>query len=403
MSASSSRDAEALSLVGRDSNLLAADLERHAETLGEIVNASRFLVIGGAGSIGQAVVRELFVREPRKLHVVDISENNLVELVRDLRSSAGYIRGEFATFALDAASPEFDAFLSADGGYDYVLNLSALKHVRSERDPYTLMRLLQTNVFNIESNVRAAIDLGVGRYFSVSTDKAANPVNMMGASKRIMELFLFRLSDRIAVSTARFANVAFSDGSLLHGFNNRLQKRQPIVAPSDIFRYFISAQESGQLCLLAALLGQTRETLIPKLVPESHLQRLSDVALRFVEQHGFEAVLCDSEAQARAMSGDALPPGKWPCYFSPATTTGEKTAEEFFTENEDIDWGRFDALGVIRHDLPDNPSRLDEFAEKVAALRQSGRWGREDLVALFHELLPNFEHAEKGEFLDQRM
>ena len=208
-----------LELIGRTEELFAEDMIRYGKELSERVAGATFLVIGGAGSIGQAVVKEIFKRNPSKLHVVDISENNLVELVRDIRSSLGYIDGEFKTFALDIGSDIYDAFIEADGKYDYVLNLSALKHVRSEKDPYTLMRMIDVNVFNTDKTLAQSAETGVKKYFCVSTDKAANPVNMMGASKRIMEMFLMRRSLQIPVSTARFANVAFSDGSLLHGFN----------------------------------------------------------------------------------------------------------------------------------------------------------------------------------------
>ncbi len=244
-----------LKLIGRTSELFVDDINNHEEELSRIVSASRFLVIGGAGSIGQATVKEIFKRNPKKLHVVDISENNLVELVRDIRSTFGYITGDFQTYALDVGSYVYDAFWDADGEYDYVLNLSALKHVRSEKDPYTLMRMIDVNIFNTEKTIKQAIEKGVKKYFCVSTDKAANPANMMGASKRIMEVFLMQLSEHISISTARFANVAFSDGSLLHGFNQRIQKRQPIVAPNDVKRYFVTPQESGELCLMSAIFG----------------------------------------------------------------------------------------------------------------------------------------------------
>ena len=217
-----------LSLIGREKELFRTDISNYEIQLKEIVSSSSFLVIGGAGSIGQAVTKEIFKRNPRKLHAVDISENNMVELVRDIRSSLGYIDGEFKTFALDAGSIEYDAFIKADGKYDYILNLSALKHVRSEKDPYTLMRMIDVNIFNTDKTLRQAIENGTKKYFCVSTDKAANPVNMMGASKRIMEMFVHRRSEEIEVSMARFANVAFSDGSLLHGFNQRIEKKQPI-------------------------------------------------------------------------------------------------------------------------------------------------------------------------------
>jgi FlaA1/EpsC-like NDP-sugar epimerase len=249
-----------LSLIGRTKPLFSADITAHEKTISEIISSSRFLVIGGA-----AVTREIFKRNPRVLHVLDISENNMVELVRDIRSSIGYNDGEFATFAIDCGSDIFSAFIGSGKGYDYVLNLSALKHVRSEKDPFTLMRMIDVNVFNTDKTMKEALEKGAKKYFCVSTDKAANPVNMMGASKRIMEMFLMRRSLELPVSTARFANVAFSDGSLLYGFNRRIEKNQPISAPNDVRRYFVTPKESGELCLMSCLLGDNRDVFFPKL------------------------------------------------------------------------------------------------------------------------------------------
>ena len=260
-----------LKLLGRSKPLFDDDISDQNEKLKDLVQKSRFLVIGGAGSIGQAVTREIFKRNPLSLHVVDISENNMVELVRDIRSTLGYIDGEFKTFAIDCGSIEFEALMRSSKTYDYVLNLSALKHVRSEKDPFTLMRLIEVNVLNTIKTIKMAEAQGTKKYFCVSTDKAANPVNMMGASKRIMEMFLMRESETIEISTARFANVAFSDGSLLHGFNQRFAKRQPISAPNDVRRYFVTPQESGELCLMSCLLGQNRDIFFPKLSEELRL------------------------------------------------------------------------------------------------------------------------------------
>jgi len=270
-----------LNLIGREKELFGQDVNEHENGLRLAVSSSTFLVIGGAGSIGQAVTKEIFKRNPLKLHVVDISENNMVELVRDIRSSFGYINGDFQTFALDVGSIEYDAFIKADGKYDYVLNLSALKHVRSEKDPFTLMRMIDVNIFNTEKTIKQSIKSGVKKYFCVSTDKAANPVNMMGASKRIMEMFLMRRSLEMSISTARFANVAFSDGSLLHGFNQRIQKRQPIVAPQDIKRYFVTPKESGELCLMSCIFGENRDIFFPKLSEQLHLISFAEIAVKY--------------------------------------------------------------------------------------------------------------------------
>ena len=275
-----------LKLIGRTELLFKSDIAINELKLSEIVSNSKFLVLGGAGSIGQAVTKEIFKRNPKKIHVIDISENNMVELVRDVRSSYGYIEGDFQTFALDIGSVEYDAFIKADGQYDYVLNLSALKHVRSEKDPFTLMRMIDVNVFNTDKTIQQSIDCGAKKYFCVSTDKAANPVNMMGASKRIMEMFLMRKSKDIAISTARFANVAFSDGSLLHGFNQRIQKQQPIVAPSDIKRYFVTPQESGELCLMSCIFGENRDIFFPKLSEALHLITFANIAIKYLQERG---------------------------------------------------------------------------------------------------------------------
>jgi len=371
--------------------------------LDEKVRKSAFLVIGGAGSIGQAVVREIFARNPRKLHVVDISENNLVELVRDLRSSLGYIKGEFKTFALDVGSDIYDAFIDADGRYDYVLNLSALKHVRSEKDPYTLMRMIDVNIFNTDKTLAQSARKGVGKYFCVSTDKAANPVNMMGASKRIMEMFLMRRSLEITVSTARFANVAFSDGSLLHGFNRRLEKGQPLVAPSDIRRYFVTPKESGELCLMSAIFGQNRDIFFPKLSERLHLISFAEIAVRYLRMRGYEPYLCESEEEARASARHLPKEGKWPCLFTPSDTTGEKDFEEFYTDKERLDMARFENIGVILNDAVYDEEKLRMFEARVSAWRREGKWRKEEIVALFETMIPEFAHKETGRYLDGKM
>jgi len=317
-----------LALIGRSKPLI-VDLPLYEERLRQEIERSSFLVIGGAGSIGQAVVKEIFARGPRRLHVVDISENNLVELVRDIRSSFGYIQGEFRTFALDVGSLEFDVYFGNEGPFDYVLNLSALKHIRSEKDPYTLMRMVDVNILNTIKTIEMSIASGTRKYFCVSTDKAANPVNMMGASKRIMEMFLQRFGERIPISTARFANVAFSDGSLLYGFQQRLLKGQPIAAPNDVRRYFVTPQESGELCLMSAIFGKNGEIFFPKLSEELHMRTFSEIAVTFLKGQGYEAVACASEEEARQKVAEFKEKGQWPCYFSASDTTGEKGYEEF--------------------------------------------------------------------------
>ena len=392
-----------LNLVGRENPLFGADIAAHEGPLSEAVRSSRFLVIGGAGSIGQAVVREIFKRHPRVLHVVDISENNMVELVRDIRSTLGYIEGDFSTFAIDCGGREFEALMKASGGYDYVFNLSALKHVRSEKDPFTLMRLIEVNIFNTLKTIELARQTGAKRYFCVSTDKAANPVNMMGASKRIMEMFLMRESDAIPISTARFANVAFSDGSLLHGFNQRFAKRQPISAPNDVRRYFVTPQESGELCLMSGLLGETRDIFFPKLSEELHLTTFSDIATRYLNALGYEAVACATEDEARSRADELIPQRRWPCYFFASDTTGEKDFEEFFTDTEVLDMDRFASVGIVKNRTDYDPALLDDFCREISAFRSGEQWEKGPIVDLFNRMIPEFKHLDTGRYLDGRM
>ncbi|MEZ9398016.1 UDP-N-acetylglucosamine 4,6-dehydratase [Vibrio splendidus] len=392
-----------LPLIGREKELFSTDISNHESELKRIVSESRFLVLGGAGSIGQAVTKEIFKRNPKKLHVVDISENNMVELVRDIRSSFGYIDGDFQTFALDIGSLEYDAFIKADGKFDYVLNLSALKHVRSEKDPYTLMRMIDVNVFNTDKTIQQSIDAGAKKYFCVSTDKAANPVNMMGASKRIMEMFLMRKSEQMAISTARFANVAFSDGSLLHGFNQRIQKRQPIVAPNDIKRYFVTPQESGELCLMSCIFGENRDIFFPKLSEALHLISFADIAVKYLEQLGYEPHLCDTEEDARQLVHTLPEQGKWPCLFTASDTTGEKDFEEFFTDKEELDMSRFENLGIIKNDPLYEQELLSLFENSISEMKDERAWTKEQIVKLFFTMIPDFGHKETGKYLDSKM
>lgn len=404
-----------LSLIGRNKDLFNEDISNHEKELSEIIQASRFLVIGGAGSIGQAVSKEIFKRNPQKLHVVDISENNMVELVRDIRSSYGYIYGDFQTFALDVGTVEYDTFWKADGQYDYVLNLSAIKHVRSEKDPFTLMRMIEVNIFNTDKTLQQCIENRVKKYFCVSTDKAANPVNMMGASKRIMEMFVNRRSKDINVSMARFANVAFSDGSLLHGFDQRIKKQQPIVAPNDIKRYFVIPKESGELCLMSCIFGENRDIFFPKLSELLHLITFAEIAERYLKEKGLKPFLCQTEDEARDFFTDHPSQityhrsritdhsKEWPCLFTTSDTTGEKHFEEFFTENETLDMDRFQNLGIIKNDLENFDGPIDYFEHSIRLMKENISWTKQEIVDLFHYMLPDFEHKETGRYLDGKM
>ncbi|MAG85883.1 MAG: UDP-N-acetylglucosamine 4,6-dehydratase [Flavobacteriaceae bacterium] len=389
-----------LNLIGRNKLLFSDDVL--ASGIDEVIASSSFLVVGGAGTIGQSVVKELFKRTPKKLHVVDLSENNLVELVRDIRSSLGYIKGDFRTFALDCASLEFKILFNDEGPYDYVLNLSALKHVRSEKDKYTLMRMVDVNILNTIFLLDLCIQHSVKAFFCVSTDKATNPVNMMGASKRIMELFVMNKSADVKVSMARFANVAFSDGSLLHGFSMRMAKKQPVSAPTDIRRYFITPQEAGELCLLSCIEGDNRDIFFPKLNAELDLLSFSDIGINYLKFHSYKPKIFSNEEEARA-GVKCIKEGFWPCYFFKSDTTGEKGFEEFFLENDAITLENYNKIGIIKNEWPDDEALLSSFLSEISRMKLTGHWNREIIIDLFSKMVPNFSHSEKGKYLDSKM
>ena len=392
-----------LSILSRTKSLFLKDLEKNSDSIKKIVGNSSFLVVGGAGSIGQAVSEQLFALNAKVLHVVDISENNLVELVRKIRSTTGYNSGEFRTFAIDVGSYEFLSFFEANGPYDFVLNLSALKHVRSEKDPYTLARLVKVNIFNSVSLAKLCGKNPNSKYFCVSTDKAANPVNMMGASKRIMELFLARQSSSQSISSARFANVAFSDGSLLHGFNQRFLNQQPISAPSDVLRYFVTKEESGQLCLMSCLFGGNMDIYFPKIDGNLSETSFSSIAQKYVTSKGFDPVICETEEEARRNASTLIQSGKWPCYFFSSDTTGEKDLEEFYTQSENVDFSTFFDIGVVKYSGIYSEDKLLEFERSFNRWVSSSRLDKAGLIEIFNNCIQEFKHSEKNKSLDERM
>lgn len=392
-----------LSFLGRSSNLFFSDISENENDLQEALKRSKCLVIGAAGTIGQAVTLELFKRAPKALHLVDISENNMVEIVRSIRSTIGYTNSDFQTFSIDCGSVQFEAFMEVHGPYDYIFNLSALKHVRSEKDPFTLMRMIDVNILNTLNILNLTKNKNLKKYFCVSTDKAANPVNMMGASKRIMELFAFKESVIQDLSMARFANVAFSDGSLLHGFTQRFLKKQPISAPNDVRRYFVTKQEAGELCMMSGILGENRQILFPKLSPDLHLVKFSDIAMNYLKSLGYESCECATEDEARARTNELIENKRWPCYFFESDTTGEKAFEEFYTEHENLDLDRFKSIGVINLDKNHQEKKLEDFVETIKRFKKEKSWSKKKLVRLFEDILPEFNHFETGKNLDQRM
>ena len=390
-----------LSLLQRSKNLFDKDFDAHKDEIYYLLNGAKILVIGGAGSIGKATVKQIFKRNPKILDIVDISENNLVELVRDIRSSTGHNQCELKTYAIDAGSSEFKFFFQ-NNTYDYIFNLSALKHVRSEKDPFTLMRMLEVNIFNVVGMLRFK-KYNLKNFFCVSTDKAVNSSNMMGASKKIMELFLLRESINQKLSMCRFANVAFSDGSLLHGFNQRFLKQQPISAPLDILRYFITEEESGIFCLLTCLLGENREIFFPKLNSDLKLIKFTDIVEKYLYQLGYSVGLCDSEEEARNKAKDLISKKKWPCFFFKSDTSGEKPFEEFYLKNENLNLNKFDSIGIIKNNLKFNEDDLNKFEQGIIKLKKKSSWTKKEILELFYIVIKDFSHKETGLNLDQKM
>ena len=390
-------------IIGRNRDLFTDDYRNHWDEIHDVINGSKVLVVGAAGTIGQAVTRELFTLNPASLHCVDISENNLVELVRSLRSSNCQSLAEFKTFAIDAGGPEFEALLRDLGPYDFVFNLSALKHVRSEKDPYTLMRMIQVNIFNTIRTIDLIKNTPCKKYFSVSTDKASNPANLMGASKRIMELLLMRDSSQQVISMARFANVAFSDGSLLHGFNQRISKLQPISAPSDIKRFFIKPHEAGKLCVMSSIFGENRDIFFPAADQELFLENFAELAVRYLTTLGYEPQLCSSEEEARKLCEQVIKHKKWPVYFFKSDTSGEKPFEEFYTQSEVVDFSRFSDIGIVKNNYSVDGKRLDLFLERSRDLINKRKYDKRDIIAIFEETLPELNHIDTGKSLDERM
>lgn len=372
---------------------------RRSDLVGAIAGR-RVLVVGAAGSIGQAFVHQLVAFGPAALHLVDLSENALVELVRDLRSSDDALPAEFETFAIDFGSSGFDHLVRTRGPYDTFVNFAALKHVRSERNVESLMRMIDTNVGYLHRYLGSSEASGHEQIFSVSTDKTVSPSSLMGATKNLMEKTLF--ADHVAgkASTARFANVAFSDGSLLHGFGLRLAKRQPLAAPTGVRRYFISHEEAGQLCLLACFLGEQRQVFFPALEPDRDLVELPELARRFLAFHGLRPIECGSEAEAKSrVNGHS---GEWPCFFSASDTSGEKPYEEFYRQSDHPDFSAYASIGVL-HESSVARRVIDGFLAELDGIKRQARWSKEAVIAAIERAVPELDHVEFHRNLDQKM
>ena len=391
------RDPLLARVLGRTHSLFADDMAANAARLASAVAGRRLLVVGAAGSIGAAFVKEVAARTPAALHLVDIDENGLVELVRDLRSGPRPLPSDFRTVIADFAGTEFARFVADHAPYDVFANFSALKHVRAERDIYSLLRMVDVNVGALDRCLARAH--GFTRVFSVSTDKSVRPTSLMGATKNLMEKVLFSRPGAFTATSTRFANVAFSAGSLLEGFENRLAKGQPLSAPDDVRRYFISHEEAAQLCLLACFLGQDRDVFFPKLTAADHLIGFPDIASLLLAERGLEALPCASEEEARRL---APPRGRWPCYFSPSDTSGEKPEEEFFRRDDILDLESFRAAGVVREGIVPRQT-IDSFLAAIQAIRAGSIWRKENVVAAICATVPELDHIERGHDLDQKM
>jgi FlaA1/EpsC-like NDP-sugar epimerase len=391
-------------ILKRSGSMFYEDMSLHRGAIRDAVAGARIIVIGAAGSIGSAFVKQLIPYRPGALHLVDISENNLVEVVRDLRSSPLSLPEDFMTYAVAMGSEEFERLLDAQGDYDYVVNFSALKHVRSEKDPFSLMRMYNTNVLHVKRLLEMLAGTGVRKHFSVSSDKAANPASVMGATKIFMERILLAYSGRVAFSTARFANVAFSDGSLLHGFLQRLAKRQPFSAPYDVKRYFISHEEAGQLCLLSCFLGDNRDIYFPKLDETKDVLTFSQIAEMVLAAYGLEPDRCASEEEAKEKAARLGSAEKsWPCYFFESDTTGEKPYEEFYTAADLVNLDHYHNVGVISQQAWTDMDKLERALAAFEAIRRAPKWQKEDMVDAIRIIVPELEHEEKGRNLDQKM
>ena len=391
-------------ITNRNQSMFGFDIKNHEAEISRFVNNKRVLVIGGAGTIGSSYIKAILPFKPSQLVVVDISENGLTELTRDLRSTDRmYVPKDYKTYPLNFADPIFTRLFRKNNGFDIVANFSAHKHVRSEKDRWSVQALLENNVLKAQQLLELISEYPPEHFFCVSTDKAANPVNIMGASKRIMEDMIMSYSNKFKVTTARFANVAFSNGSLLAGFVERLMKNQPLSSPYDVKRYFVSPEESGQICMLACLLGHNREIFFPKL-GENQMMTFSSIADACLKSLGYEVKKCSSEEEARRFAAEMRADSKqYPVYYFKTDTTGEKSYEEFYVPGEKLDLDRFQSLGVIESVVPHPKEELDSFFAQLIDIFAKNNATKEEIVSAIKDYLPNFSHEEKGKNLDQKM
>ena len=389
-------------ITGRKESLLKEDLIANRTTLRQAIEGRSVLVVGGAGTIGSSYIKALLPFKPAKLVVADINENGLTELVRDCRSRSDIqLPQDFKSYPVNFGDRVFEKIFSKEGPFHIVANFAAHKHVRSEKDIFSIEAMIENNVIRAKHFLDQLLITPPEHFFCVSTDKAANPVNIMGASKKLMEEVILAYASDIKITTARFANVAFSNGSLLAGFIERMMKRQPLSCPADVKRYFVSPRESGEICLLACMLGNSGEIFFPKLQPQKDLINFKEIAVNFLDATGYQVEECASEAEAREKA-IALKGNKYPVFFFESDTSGEKLYEEFYTEEETLDLERFQSLGVVSNAARRTKKELNKV---IAVLEDlfSKNIAKEDIVKALNELLPTFQHMETGLNLDQKM
>ena len=392
------------SVISRQESMFMADIAANRDTLSNEIKGKSVCVIGGAGSIGSSFIKAVLPFEPKSVVVVDLNENGLAELVRDVRSSYGlYVPDEFRCYTLNFADPIFERIFNEEKGFDIVANFSAHKHVRSEKDKYSVQALIENNDIKAKKLMDLLTVYPPKHFFCVSTDKAANPVNIMGASKRIMEDLVMAYNKFFKVTTARFANVAFSNGSLPDGWLHRLQKKQPLAAPSDVKRYFVSPEESGQICMLACILGKGGEVFFPKL-GEDQMLTFSSICDEFVKAEGFAKVECKNDSEAKKYAADmSFESDSYPVVYFKSDTTGEKAYEEFFVPGEKLDMNRFKNLGVVCETTRRPINEVDAFFTELESIFAKADFTKAQVVEAIKKFIPNFEHEEKGRNLDQKM
>ncbi len=391
-------------ITKRATSMFLPDIEANKEALTCEIEGKSMCVIGGAGSIGSSFIKEMLCFKPRKLVVVDLNENGLAELIRDIRSSEGlYCPSELHCYTLNFADPIFARIFREEKGFDIVANFSAHKHVRSEKDKYSVQALIENNDIKAKQLLDLLCEYPPKHFFCVSTDKAANPVNIMGASKRLMEDLIMAYSDKFPVTTARFANVAFSNGSLPLSFLDRLMHKQPMVAPTDVKRYFVSPEESGQICMLACVLGKSGEIFFPKL-GEEQMITFSSICDRFIEANGLTKIEFDNDDDAKRFAAEMPDDSKvWPVVYSKSDTTGEKSFEEFYVSGEKVNMKRFQSLGVIEDVKKRSLFEVDAFFKQLESIFAKPIFTKDEIVKALEAFLPSFKHEEKGKNLDQKM